>query len=95
MYCQPPLEVRQAAGRLQLLLDGLAYGEGITLRTRNRFSLTGEGLCIGYDDGDAVSSQYQPRFEFTGGTIHKVVFDVADDAYIDLEQHLHAAMARD
>ena len=55
----------------------------------------GPGLCIGYDGGDAVSSEYTSRFEFTGGTIVKVVFDVGDDAYIDIEQHLAAAMARD
>jgi hypothetical protein len=42
-----------------------------------------------------VSGEYQPRFEFTGGSIVKVVFDVADDAYVDIEQHLAAAMARD
>jgi hypothetical protein len=29
------------------------------------------------------------------GTIVKVVFDVADDAYIDVERHFAAAMARD
>ena len=38
---------------------------------------------------------YASGFEFTGGTIHKVVFDIADDAYIDIEAHLAAAMARD
>jgi hypothetical protein len=43
----------------------------------------------------AVSAEYTPKFEFTGGTIHKVVFDVADDAYIDVERHLAAAMSRD
>ncbi len=59
------------------------------------FSLCGEGLCIGYDSGDAVSSEYDAGFEFTGGTIAKVVFDVADDAYVDVERHLAAAMARD
>ena len=57
------------------------------------FSLCGEGLCIGYDGGDAVTSQHRPRFEFSGGRIVKVVFDVADDAYIDVEAHLAAAMA--
>jgi arylsulfatase len=31
----------------------------------------------------------------TGGRIVKVVFDVADDAYIDVERHFAAAMARD
>ena len=59
------------------------------------FALCGEGLCIGYDSGDAVSSEYTPKFEFTGGEIVKVVFDVADDAYVDVERHLAAAMARD
>jgi hypothetical protein len=59
------------------------------------FSLCGEGLCIGYDGGDRVSTLYPHRFEFTGGKIVKVVFDVADDAYIDVERHFAAAMARD
>jgi hypothetical protein len=59
------------------------------------YALCGEGLCIGYDSGDAVSAEYTPKFEFTGGEIAKVVFDVADDAYIDVEQHLAAAIARD
>jgi hypothetical protein len=38
---------------------------------------------------------YTPKFEWSGGQIHKVVFDVADDAYVDVERHLAAAMARD
>jgi arylsulfatase len=59
------------------------------------YALCGEGLCIGYDGGDAVSREYKPKFEWTGGEIVKVVFDVADDAYVDVEQHLAAAMARD
>jgi arylsulfatase len=33
--------------------------------------------------------------EFTGGGIVRVGSDVADDAYVDVEQHLAAAMARD
>ena len=61
----------------------------------SRYSLRGEGLCIGYDGGDAVSSESKPKFEFTGGRIVKVVFDVGDDAYIDVERELAAAMARD
>jgi len=61
----------------------------------SRYSLCGEGLCIGYDGGDAVSSDYTPRFEFTGGRIVKVVFDVGDDADVDLERHLAGAMSRD
>jgi hypothetical protein len=36
-----------------------------------------------------------PKFEFSGGEIVKVVFDVADDAYADVEQLMAAAIARD
>ena len=39
-----------------------------------------------------MSTTYPHRFEFTGGEIVKVVFDVA---YTDVEAHLAAAMARD
>jgi hypothetical protein len=40
-------------------------------------------------------SSDEPRFEFTGGKIVKVVFGVADDAYVDVEHELAAAIARD
>jgi hypothetical protein len=54
------------------------------------------GLIVwGLTTGDAVSSQYTPRFEFTGGRIVKVVFDVAEDAYVDVERELVAAIARE
>jgi arylsulfatase len=59
------------------------------------YALCGEGLCIGYDGGDAVSSEYKPKFAFSGGRIVKVVYDVADDRYVDVERHMVAAMARD
>jgi arylsulfatase len=60
-----------------------------------RYALCGEGLCIGYDGGDAVSSEYKPQFPFTNGRVIKVVFDIADDVYLDLERKFAAAMARD
>ena len=59
------------------------------------FSLCGEGLCVGYDSSDPVSSEYGEKSRFTGGTITKVVFDVADDAYVDVERHMQAALMRD
>jgi hypothetical protein len=52
-------------------------------------------LCIGYERGDAVSTENKPKFAFTGGTIVKVVFDVAEDAYVDVERELEAAIAHD
>lgn len=57
---------------------------------------TAEGLCIGYDSADPVSSAYAAtKSEFTGGRLEKVVFDIADDVDIDVEAHMAAAMARD
>ncbi|MFI6426830.1 arylsulfatase [Promicromonospora sp. NPDC050880] len=89
-------EYREAIGPLRLWVDDELVAEQEIRTVLGHFSLCGEGLCIGYDSGDAVSSLYAgSSFEFTGGTIHKVVFDVADDAYVDVEAHLRAAMARD
>lgn len=67
-----------------------------TIRTQpGHFALCGEGLCIGYDSGDRVSKAYEGRGEYSGGEIKKVVFDVADDAYVDVERAIAAGYARD
>lgn len=87
-------ECHETLGTATLHIDEQAVATA-EIRTQMRFSLCGEGLCIGYDSGDAVSSLYKPRFNFTGGTIHKVIFDIADDAYLDVEKQLQAAYARD
>jgi arylsulfatase A-like enzyme len=88
-------EHHEPHGTLKLYVDDDVVGEGEIRTLASRFSLCGEGLCVGYDGGDAVSSEYTPPFEFTGGRIAKVVFDIADDAYVDVERHMAAAMARD
>ena len=88
-------EYHESHGPLKLYVDYQVIAEQEIRTMTGHFALCGEVLCIGYDGGDAVSSEYSPKFEFTNGTIHKVVFDVADDAYIDVERHLAAAMAHD
>ncbi len=89
-------EHMESHGPLKLYVDDQVVAEEQIRTMTGHFALCGEGLCIGYDGGDAVSSEYAgSKFEFTGGTIDRVVFDVADDAYVDVEQHLAAAMARD
>lgn len=87
-------EHHETFGTANLYIDDKAIANS-DIRTQMRFSLCGEGLCIGYDGGDAVSSLYKPRFDFTGGTIHKVVFDIASDKYVIMEKLLAAAMARE
>jgi len=89
-------QYREGLGPLNLFIDDQQVAETQIRTVLGHFSLCGEGLCIGYDSGDAVAADYAgQRFEFTGGEIKKVVFDIADDAYVDLEAHLAAAMSRD
>ena len=80
---------------MKLFIDDEVVAEEEIRTIASRYSLCGEGLCIGYDGGDAVSSEYTPAFELTGGRIVKVVFDVGDDAFLDIERHIAAAIARD
>jgi len=80
---------------LKLFVDDAVVAEMEIRTIASRYSLCGEGLCIGYDGGDVVSRQYPPRFAFTGGRIIKVVYDVGNDAYVDLETEMAAALARD
>ncbi len=88
-------EYGESIGTMTLHVDDEVVAEDEFRTMTGRFSLCGEGLCVGYDSGDAVSSEYKPKFPFTGGRIIKVVFDVADDAYVDVERELAAVMARD
>jgi arylsulfatase len=88
-------EHREPHGPARLYVDDAAVAEAEIRTMLARFALAGEGLCIGYDSGDAVSKEYRPPFAFTGGTVVKVVFDVSDDHYLDLENHFAAAFARD
>lgn len=85
----------EALGRMTLYVNDKAMGDAPFRTQTGRYILCGEGLCVGYDGGDAVSSEYKPQFPFSGGRVLKVVFDIADDQYLDVERKLAAALARD
>lgn len=85
----------ESHGTARLYVDEDVVAEG-PLRTQSgHFALCGEGLSVGRDTGDSVSEQYTPFFPFEGGRIVKVEVSTGDDAYVDLEQQLRAALARD
>jgi hypothetical protein len=88
-------QYNESYGPQKLYVDDKVVAEGEIRTMTGHFSLCGEGLCIGYDSGDPVSSEYGSKSHFTGGTITKVVFDIADDAYVDVEKHMYVALARD
>jgi arylsulfatase A-like enzyme len=88
-------EHQQPLGTTRLHIDDKVVGEMPMRMMALQFSLCGEGLCIGYDGGDAVSRAYRPKFAFTGGTINQVEFNVADEEYAHAETRLAALLARD
>jgi arylsulfatase len=57
-----------------------------------KFTLSGDGLCIGYDSGDAVSSLYAPPGAFKGGKIDAVGVTVEGTPYMDLEAEARRIM---
>jgi arylsulfatase A-like enzyme len=88
-------EQHECLGTMNLYIDDELVAEDRFRTQIGRYALCGEGLCAGYDGGDAVSSEYTPTFPFTGGRIVRVVYDLADDQYLDLERRFAAMMARD
>ena len=66
-----------------LFIDGEQAGQTEIGRfTPTRFTITGDGLCCGYDVGSPICSDYRPPFRFSG-TLHKVVVDVDGRPYSD------------
>jgi hypothetical protein len=57
-----------------------------------KFTLAGDGLCVGYDSGDAVSQAYQTPGSFTGGNIQLVEVAVDAAQYADREVELKGKM---
>jgi hypothetical protein len=85
----------ECIGKITLHVDDKVVDSGKFRTQTGHYALCGEGLCIGYDSGDAVSSDYKGKFPFSGGRLIKVIYDVAKEGYVDVERQLAAAMARD
>jgi len=86
---------KESLGTMKLYVDGKMVAQGPMKTQPGYFSLTGDGLCVGYDSGDAVSAEYAGNSRFHGGTIQGVGVTVEKAAYSDLEQEAKAALARD
>jgi hypothetical protein len=58
-----------------------------------KFTLVGDGLCVGFDSGDNVSQLYKSPGEFEGGTISFVTINTGKEQYINLETEAARAWA--
>jgi arylsulfatase len=86
---------RESVGRTKLYVNEKVVAEGPMRAQVGKFTLSGDGLCIGYDSGDAVSEDYKSPGEFTGGKLLGVVVTTEKMQYLDLEQLAAAAMSVD
>ena len=86
-----------STGILSLYHGDKKVGEGRIKTQPGMFMLAGEGLCVGRDSGEAVTSDYPggSPHRFTGGTIKRVAVDVSGDPYVDLEREAQAMLARE
>jgi arylsulfatase A-like enzyme len=85
----------ESIGKAKLYVNNKVVDEGPMRTQPGKFTLSGDGLCIGYDSGDAVSDGYTTPGEFEGGTIQFVGVTVEKGQYLDLEKLAAAAMALD
>ncbi len=53
---------------MQLYVDDDVVAEGQMRAQIGKFTLCGDGLCVGYDSADTVSRQYTNPFPFTGAS---------------------------
>jgi arylsulfatase len=86
-----------ATGVLSLYHGDEKVGEGHIKTQPGKFMIAGEGLCIGRDGGEPVTSDYPGAYPhpFTGGTINRIAVDVSGEPYVDLEREAAAMMARE
>ena len=60
-----------------------------------KFTLVGDGLCVGYDSGDPVSKLYASPGEFKGGRIAFVKVNTGKEQYLDLEKEAQLALSKE
>lgn len=83
-------------GDVTLYVDGAAVATRPAVKAHPvMFGLAGGGVSVGRNAGQPVSTAYRAPFEFTGGTIGRIVVDVSGAPYLDAERDLARAFARD
>jgi arylsulfatase len=85
----------ESLGQAKLYVGPKVVAEGPLRTQAGKFTLSGDGLCVGYDSADAVSADYQAPGTFKGGTIYFVGVTVEAAQYLDLEGEAARALSRD
>src|SRR5262245_61151908 len=85
----------ESLGKTKLYVNDKVLAQGDMKTQAGKFTLSGDGLCIGRDSGDAVSEEYQTPGDFQGGKILFVGVTVEKAQFLDLQARAMAAMAVD
>lgn len=84
-------------GTLTLYIDDTPVSSKIIKTQPAKFTLSGDGLCVGYDSADAITQDY-PNLEeqgrFTGGTLKYVTVTVSGEAKRNLKAEARRMMFR-
>src|SRR5262245_32534663 len=81
-------EHKENLGKMRLYINDKVVAEGPMKTQLGKFTLAGDGLCVGYDSGDAVSQEYATPGTFKGGAIQFVEVAVDKTQYLDREMEL-------
>jgi len=85
----------ESMGKTKLYVNDKVVAEGPMRAQVGKFTLCGDGLCVGFDSADSVSQEYKGSNPFKGGTILGVGVTVEKKQYLDLEKEAAGAFARD
>jgi arylsulfatase len=86
-----------AHGILTLWHGDRQFGEGRIKTQPGKFTLAGEGFCVGRDSGEVVTDDYSGAapWAFAGGNFRRLAVDVSGQPYVDLEREAVAMLARE
>jgi len=85
----------ESVGTTKLYVNDKVVAEGPMRAQVGKFTLAGDGLCVGKDSADAVSEEYKTPGDFEGGTIKFVAVTTEKAQYLDLETLALAAFSND
>ena len=85
----------ESLGTTKLYVNEKVVAEGPMRAQVGKFTLGGDGLCVGFDSSDAVSEEYKGSNPFKGGKIQFVGISHEKAQYLDLEILARAAFSVD
>jgi arylsulfatase A-like enzyme len=85
----------EQVGTMKLYINDKVVASGPMKTQPGKFTLSGDGLCVGYDSGDAVSGEYKTPGKFKGGNILGVGVTIEKTQYLDLQKEAQRALYRD